>query len=410
MQKGLLLLAAFAAAGPAFGQVLTLTEARRLALESQPALRALELNARAAEESSVAEGALPDPRLKLGALNFPARDFPNAREDMTQIGVSWEQGIPGGDKRRLRTERSLAEAQQARAEAIGLRQGIARDVGQAWLDAWQANGTERLVAALGQELERAVEQARITHSSGRGSQADVFQMRQQLSQSHDRRLESAAQLRRARAALARWIPEAAARELPVELPVFRVPGRLDVLSSSLEHHPQHAMHLQAQQVAEADVALAREASKPDRSVEVGYYARGGGRSDMLMLQVAFELPVYAEKKQDRLLAAKLAQLERAREQRADHLRQLRAELAAAYADWELAGDRLRNVEDAIVPDAAARLETLLAQYGAGAVPLAAVLEARRNLADARIQGLVQRIARAKARVALQYFEHEGVSR
>src|SRR5260221_9914643 len=143
--RHLLLFAALVAATPALGQILTLDEARRRPLEAQPALKALDESARAAEETSVADGALPDPRLKLGALNFPARNFPNAREDMTQVGVSWEQGIPGGDKRRLRTERTRAEAEQARAEAAGLRQGIARDVGQAWVDAWQATGAERLL-------------------------------------------------------------------------------------------------------------------------------------------------------------------------------------------------------------------------------------------------------------------------
>ena len=410
MRISLLLLVVLAVATPALGQVLTLSEARRLALESQPALQALELNARAADEASVADGALPDPRLKLGALNFPTRNFPNTREDMTQVGLSWEQAIPGGDKRRLRGERTLAEAAQARAEAIGLRQGIVRDVGQAWLDAWQATGAERMLVALAQEYERSIELARIALASGKGSQADVLAARQMLSQSNDRRLELVAQARRSRSALARWVPEAAARELPVEVPVFSAPVALAIIAESLEHHPQHAMHLRAQGVAEADVALAREASKPDRSVEVGYFARAGGRSDMLMFQVAIELPIFADRKQDRTLASKLTLLERAREQRADHLRQLRADLGSAYADWEIAGERLRNVESAILPDANARLETVLSQYGASSAPLAAVLDARRSLAEARIQQLAVRAAQAKARVALQYFEHDGGSR
>jgi len=123
--------------------------------------------------------------------------------------------------------------------------------------------------------------------------------------------------------------------------------------------------------------------------------------------VAFELPVFADRKQDRMVAAKLAQLERTQELRADHLRQLRADLATAFADWELAGERLRNIDAAIIPDANARLDALQAQYGAGAAPLATVLEARRNLAEARIQQLVMRSMQAKARVVLQYFEHDG---
>jgi outer membrane protein TolC len=410
MRKLFILLAALAAATPALGQVLTLDEARRRALDAQPALRALELNARAADETAVADGALPDPRLKLGALNFPARNFPSAREDMTQVGVSWEQAIPGGDKRRLRTERTLAEAGQVRAEAIGLRQGIARDVGQAWIDAWQAIGAERMLVALAQEFERSIEAARIAMASGKGAQAEVLAARQLLSQSNDRRLELVAQARRARAALARWVPEAAARDLPVDLPALSPPAPLAAIVEALEHHPLHDMQLRAQSVAEADVALAREASKPDRSVELGYFTRSGGRSDMLMFQVAIELPLYADRKQDRMVAAKLAQLERAREQRADHLRQLRADLAAAYSDWQLSGERLRNIDGAVLPDANARLEALQAQYGAGAAPLSAVLEARRNLAEARIQQLNLRSMQARARVALQYFEHDGGSR
>ena len=410
MRISLLLLVALAAATPALGQVLTLDDARRRALDAQPALRALELNARAAEETSVADGALPDPRIKFGALNFPARNFPSARDDMTQVGVSWEQAFPGGDKRRLRTERTLAEAGQARAEAIGLRQGIARDVGQAWLDAWQATGAERMLATLAQEFERSIELARIALASGKGTQAEVLAARQLLSQSNDRRLELVAQSRRARAALLRWVPDAAGLDLPADLPALPAPAPLGVLLESLEHHPLHDMQLRAQGVAEADVALAREASKPDRSVEVGYYARSGDRSDMLMFQVAIELPMFADRKQDRMVAAKLAQVDRAREQRADHLRQLRADLAGAYADWELAGERLRNIEGAILPDASARLVALQSQFGAGAAPLASVLEARRNLVEAGVQQLAMRAMQARARVAVQYFEHDGGSR
>jgi outer membrane protein TolC len=111
-----------------------------------------------------------------------------------------------------------------------------------------------------------------------------------------------------------------------------------------------------------------------------------------------------------MVASKLAQLERARDQRADHLRQLRAELSAAYADWELAGERLRNARSAILPDARTRLDALVSQHGAGTAPLAAVFEARRGLIDARVQELALMAAQAKARIALQYFEHQETAR
>jgi len=406
----LLLFAALMAATPALGQTLTLDEARRRALDQQPALRALEHSWRAGQLGALADGALPDPRLKLGALNFPTRGFPGARDDMTQLGVSWEQTIPGGDKRRLRSERSHTEANLSLAESHGLMQTIVRDVGLAWSDLWLATANQHLYDELAAEHARAIDAGRSALGSGRGSQADVFAARLALNQVADRRLELAAQRERARAGIARWVPEAAALQLPEALPVLAEPAPLDALRAALDSHPQHEMHALQQQLADAEVALAREATKSDRTVEVGYYARGGGRSDMLMFQIAFELPLFAERKQESTLASKLRLAERAREQRADHLRQLRAELDSSYSEWRITGARIRNVSETILPDVRARLETLLAQYGAGGTPLASVLEARRALVEARMQEQTLRAAQLRARVALQYYEDYGAHR
>src|SRR6185436_259828 len=211
---------------PAFAlaQVLTLDGARHRALLQQPALNALDLNARALAAAAPAEGALPDPRLKLGLLNVPARNFPGAPwEDMTQFLISYEQMLPGGDKRRLREERALAEAEQAKAESGGQRQAILREVAFAWLDAWQAIAAERSVRDLANELGRAIELAQIGVASGRGSQAEVFASRQMLSMASDRRLELASQAEKARAMLRRWVPDAGAFELPADLPAWREP-------------------------------------------------------------------------------------------------------------------------------------------------------------------------------------------
>lgn len=413
MKRRLAVLAVLAAcagalpAASALAQVLTLDEARRRALVAQPGLRALELSARAAEASSSAEGALPDPRVKVGLLNLPVRNFPRAPwEDMTQLVVSYEQMLPGGDKRRLREARALAEAAQTKAEAEGQRHLIGREVAFAWLDAWQARAAERTVRELVDEAGRAIELARIGVASGRGSQAEVFATRQMHSMASDRRLELAAQTERARAQLRRWVSDAGAFDLPPELPAWRDPPPLAKLAEALEHHPQHAMAQRALGVADAEVALAREATALDKTVELGYAARQGNRGDMLMVQMAFELPLFRDRKQDRLLEAKLKLAERAREQRADHLRQLRAELELAWAEWRAAGERLENFARGVLPAARGRLETLLAAQSAGRAELSQVLEARRQLIEARLQELALRGVRAKARAGLEYFEHE----
>lgn len=404
----LLLAGAWSLASLAQAQVLTLEAARSRALARQPSLAALELNARAIAQAAPAEGALPDPRLKFGLLNLPARNFPSAPwEDMTQLVISYEQMLPGGDKRRLRASRMLAEAAQAQAEAGSQRQAIQRDVAFAWLDAWQAQAAERTLRELVTESGRAIEFAQIGIASGRGSQAEVFASRQMQSMATDRRMELAAQAEKARAMLRRWVPDAGAFDLPPELPAWREPPPLAALADALERHPLHAMSQRALGVADADVALAREATSPDKTIEVGYAARQGNRSDMLIVQMAFELPLFRANKQDRLVESKLRLAERAREQRADHLRQLRAELDAAWAEWRIAGERLENFTRGVLPAARGRLDTLLAAQASGRAELAQVLEARRQLIEARLQELTLKSGRAKARAGIEYFEHSA---
>ena len=398
MLKGLLI------AGGVWAQTpLTLEEARRLAFERQPALQALELSERALLAQSASESELPDPRLKLGALNLPTRGFPSAREDMTQWAIIYEQMVPGGDKRRLRAQKTRAEAAQMRAERAVLANAIRRDVTVAWLAAWGVARTEGLVRALQAEYRQAIDAATVAVAAGRGSQADVYTARQLLNQSEDRLLELTMQAERARAELGRWIGEYAAPPVAETLPRFDAPAPLAELLARLESHPQHAMSRATETTAQAEVALAREAARPDRSWELGYMLREGDRSDMVMFQMAFELPLWKESRQDRVVESKLRLQERAREQSQDHLRMLRADLQAWYSEWQRNGERLANFDARILPDAQARIEALGAGYRAARVELGTVLEARRALTDSRIQRFMVEVARAKAHANIQYF-------
>jgi len=408
MLRAACILKALIIAGSACAQApLTLEEARRLALERQPSLQALELSEQAMLAQSTAEAELPDPRLKLGALNFPTRGFPSARDDMTQLAIIYEQMVPGGDKRRLRAEKTRAEAAQMRAERAVLANAILRDVSLAWLTAWGVARTEVLVRALQTEYRQAIDAATASVAAGRGSQADVYTARQLLNQSEDRLLELAMQSERSRAELGRWIGQDAPPPVAETLPRMEAPAALAELLARLESHPQHAMSRATESAAQAEVTLARESTRSDRSWEVGYMFRDGDRSDMVMFQMAFELPFWKASRQDRVVESKLKMRERAREQSQDHLRMLRADLQAAYSEWQRNGERLANFDARILPDAQARIDALGAAYRAGRTELGTVLEARRALTDSRIQRFMVEVAQAKARANIAYFFEHG---
>jgi outer membrane protein TolC len=407
MRLSVLVVVVFAAPGiTRAGPPLTLERVQALAVQNQPALVAGEAGAQGTREAAIAEGQLPDPRLKLGLMNVPIETFALNRDPMTQTMVGIEQMIPGGNKRELRRRRGEAEAQQMTAELEAQRNLIQRDAALAFL---ALQGTKRQLAVLGdlhRQTEQLAEAARIGTLAGRG-QVEVYAARQMLTMTRDRASELAMQEAKARAELGRWIGPAAQDEVttvPVTMPA---PAALASLRESLQRHPTHAAQARSVAMAEAELALAREAKSPDKSIEFGYGKRSRNFDDMVSIQFAMELPVFPADRQDRSIAAKRAQMLRASAMREDHLRMLAAELSATYAEWELTQERLKRIELELLPNAVQRVDAALAAYRSGRGELSPVLEARRAELEARLQRVQLETQLQRARLQLAYFEHAG---
>ena len=94
---------------------LDIDEVLRLALENDPAISATRARARALSDEAVANGQLPDPKLRTGLYNLPVDDFDIDREPTTQLRLGVVQAFPRGDTLRfkqLQTE-SMASAELA---------------------------------------------------------------------------------------------------------------------------------------------------------------------------------------------------------------------------------------------------------------------------------------------------------
>ena len=389
------------------GPPLTLARVQQLALESQPSLTAIEAGARAAREGAVAEGQLPDPRLKLGIANVPEDSFALNRDSMTTSYISIEQMFPGGDKRDLRRRRGEAEADQLAAELTTQRHVIRRDAALAYLDVVGAQRQLALLKELQSEIQRQVEAARINTLSGKGGTAEALAARRMATMASDRESELRLQAAKARAELSRWIGAAAEDQVAEGLPDWPPPPSLAQMKAQLGAHPAHAAQARSVTTAEADLALAREATKPDKSIEIGYGARATQFTNMVSIQFSMDLPLAPRDRQDRGVAARKAQVERAQAMEQDHLRMLAAELAALYAQWELVRERLQRVDAELLPDAAQRVEAALAAYRAGRGELGAVLEARSAELEARLTRAALLTQAERARLQLAYFEHAG---
>ncbi len=389
------------------GPPLSLERVQQLAVIGQPSVSALEANTRALRESAVAEGQLPDPRLKLGVLNVPEDSFALNRDEMTTSMISIEQMFPGGNKRAMRQRRAEAEAVQSAAESATQRHLVQRDAALVFLDLVGARQRLTLLAALESEAAREEEAMRIANAAGKGDQVAVLAVRRMLTMTRDRGSELQFEVMKARAELARWIGAAAEDEVAADLPQWPAPPTLAQMKSDLARHPAHTVQARSVATAEADLALAREASSPDKTIEIGYGARSSQFTNMVSIQLSMDLPLAPRDRQQRGVAARQAQVEKAEALREDHLRMLAAELVTEYAAWQVAGERLKRIDDELLPNAKRRVDAALAAYRSGRAELAALLEARRADLEAQLARVEVATRQARARMQLAYFEHLG---
>ncbi len=386
---------------------LPLERALELAAEKQPAFDALEAAARSASESAVADGQLPDPRLRIGLQNVPLETLRLNQEPMTQATLGVEQMIPGGAKRALRRQRSKAEAARMSAELAARRSAVRRDTAVAFLAVVGAQRQLEHIGALQRETQRLVDVQQIGAGAGKTGAGDVLAARQMLTMVRDRESEIEMQAAKARAELGRWIGAAAAAPLETDWPRTPPPPPLAELRERLIEHPTHTAQLRAVALAQAELQLAEEAGRPDTSIGLVYGKRASKFGDMVSIQFAMDLPLAPRDRQDRGISAKRALVERAAALREDHLRMLAADLGAVYAEWEFTARRRERIEAELGSDARRRVETALAAYAAGRGELAMVLEARRAELEAQLRQEQLATQLAKVRQQIAYFEYIG---
>lgn len=383
---------------------LTLDRAMDLAVINQPLLAGQQAGVTAARENAVAEGQLPDPKLMLGIRDMPVTgpDAYTLRRDeftMRMIGVMQE--FPREEKRRLKGERAEQEAEMKAAELDLTRRMVRRDAALAWLDVYYPFRASRLVKEI--QHKTPVETAIIDYRAGRLNLQDVLASQVMLEMLKDRESELAKQETRARAMLARWIGAAAYTELSAALPENRDVLSMEKFRESLASHPQLNVSDKNIAIAEAEVALARQAYKPDWNMELSYAQRGPAFSNMVSLQFGIDLPVFPKNRQDKSLASKLSLLDQARAAREDRLRSLDAELRGNHAERQSAIERIARFEQTILPETAQRAEAALIAYRAGKTLFATVLEARRAEFEAQLQLLTLQVEAARARMQLKFY-------
>jgi outer membrane protein TolC len=282
------------------------------------------------------------------------------------------------------------------------RAALHRDIAAAWLEVHFAERVQAALERLARQLQLHSETASAAVARGRQSAAEALMVRLAFEQANDRLIEQERMVARSRIMLASFIGDEAKRSLGEPPEMSRFARAREHLVERLAEHPQLQFLDRKEGLARAEVELARSTRRTDWMLEVTYGQRRPYYENMLSVMVAFDLPWQTERRQDRDIASKLAEVEQARAMREDTLRMHTAEVRGWLADFDAAQRRIERFERVLLPLARDRRSAALAAYQGGRGELGSVLEAERTVTETDLALVLALAERAKAWANLNF--------
>jgi outer membrane protein, heavy metal efflux system len=369
-------------------------DALRLAVERAPLLRARQSQETAAREESARAAALPDPTLTFGLSNWPVTGsdaFDLRADDMTMQQIGVMQTFPARAKRQARQSVANRMVELAQAQSNAERLAVRQSAALAWFDQWAAQREVVALQGLREPATLAARTAKARLASGAGSATDALAA-QAATLELERRLDAAeAGLHASRAGLARWLGSGAE-----DLRVFGDPPDVRVLPidpaailASIDRQGPLLAWQAREAMADSAIDAAIAEKRPDWSLGTTYGRRermpgGGRRSDMLMVEVSIDLPLFARDRQDRGVAARRAEREAVAAEHEDARRAQTEAVRRALAQWQGLQRQVARLDTDTLPLARDRSRTALAAY-AGGGDLQPWLDARRDELESHLE-------------------------
>lgn len=388
---------------PSFAGALTFDDALRLAENNAPSLIAQDAKIQAASSDAIPAGELPDPKLLVGVQNFPTGgpDRWSIDQDfMTMQMVGVRQEVPNSEKRKARIEVADAAVDSAVAQRRIERLKVRESTALAWISSYSVERKEALFHDFYKENRLLSETVRAQIAGGRAQPADAVTPKQEAAQLAEQQDDLVRQRTQARAALKRWIGPAANDTLAGTLPQW--PVNPAGYTHTLQHHPELAAFVPMTREAEAKVREAVSQKQSDWSWELDYQHRGRQFGDMVSVQLSWDLPLFADSRQNPRIAARQAELSQLESEREALSREHTQQLESELADYERLDRAVQRNQQTLLPLAQQKVDLSMASYRAGKGDLNAVVAARRELIAVRLKQVDAQEQRALTSARLHF--------
>jgi outer membrane protein TolC len=354
-----------------------------------PEYAAMQAEAEASGERVTPAGALPDPKFRTELRDITRFGEQNATLSPSRVGSTrylLMQDIPWFGKRDLKREIAALEADGAKGRALGTWADVAGRIKVNFAQLYYVHRNEQLTREILDLMTRLEKVAQVRYSGGLAAQQDVI--RAQVEQTNMRNeliaLETEQHHLHARlnALLAR--PNNAPLQVPAQLRKLPAPVTLDY--ATLEErvrtrNPQLFADESKIKAAEKSRDLTYKNRYPDLTLGGGPIQYQNAIKEWeLMVELNIPLQQSSRRAQER---ESESMLNAARSRKEATTNQVSAELAEALAGIEAARRTENLLANSLLPQAELTFKAALAGYETGKVDFATLLDAQRQIRQAR---------------------------
>ncbi|WP_265943008.1 TolC family protein [Dechloromonas sp. A34] len=358
------------------------------AREGSPDLRMVRLEAEAARERIQPAGALPDPVLRIELENITRNGSQSATLSPSQVGdtkYTLMQPLPFWGKRDLRRDVASAEAEQASGRAADAWSEVAARIKNLYAQYWLTRQALQLTRE-NIELTRHLEQvAQVRYAGGLAAQQDAIRAQVERSTMDTELVGMETEYHHLMVFINAMLARPIASTLAEPATLRPIPARLDeaALVERLQaRNPQLAIEAARVGGAEKSRELAYRNRYPDLTLGVAPM-QVQNRVDAWSLMLEMNLPLQQgtrrsqERESERMLEAAAA-----RKEAVGH--RLLGELGGALANLDAARTTEQITRDRLLPQAELTFRSALAGYENGKVDFATLLDAQRQIRNARL--------------------------
>jgi outer membrane protein TolC len=216
----------------------------------------------------------------------------------------------------------------------------------------------------------------------------------------------------ARARLAEKIGADAFRELDPNWPLISQPAPAEQIIANLAEHPR--LRAWQHEIARSKTSeeIARQAYKPGFAVDLAYGNRSGqnidgsNRSDFLSVFVTMDIPLFTKNRQDRVLAASIADTSAVEYVRDDVYRSMKSSVEQHSATLMREQERLRLYHEHLLDQARFNAEAAFEDYQDAVGDLTTLMRARIGEYELKLAYASLRAEEIMTRARLLYFQGE----